>query len=106
MKTKKIKSLKEFKSIKDSGVSLIDFTAPWCAPCRQQEPIVAQVAKKFGGRAVVSEVNIEKNPKAAGMLSVRGIPTIVIFKNGREKARFVGLQTEKTLTEALEKQLN
>ncbi len=102
MKTENI-SAKEFESLIGRGVSLIDFHAPWCAPCHLQEPIVRQLARQFDGKAFVSKMNIVKNRETALELGIKGIPTLIIFKNGKEVQRFVGLQSADTLSEAIEK---
>ncbi|MDM8517078.1 thioredoxin family protein [Desulfobacterales bacterium HSG16] len=94
---------KKFETAIGHGVSLIDFHAPWCAPCHLQEPIVRQLAGRFEGKAFVSKMNIDKNRKTAAELKIKCIPTLIIFKNGKEVWRFVGLQSEKTLSETLKK---
>ena len=87
------------------GVALVDFSAPWCAPCRLQEPILHRLAVQFEGRAVIAKMNIDENRDAAFTLGIQGIPTLIIFKFGKEIQRFVGLQSEATLSEALKKSL-
>ena len=87
------------------GVALVDFTAPWGAPCRQQEPIIRKLAERFKGKALITEMNVDENPDIAVRLGIRSIPTLVIFKNGREIHRFVGLQTQDTLLSAIHETL-
>ncbi|MFO8084669.1 MAG: thioredoxin [Desulfobacterales bacterium] len=89
------------KSIKN-GVTLMDFNAPWCAPCRAQEPILAKIARNFQEKVSVFNVNVDINRNIAMKLGIRSIPTLVIFKNGREIQRFVGVQDEVMLSEAME----
>ena len=103
MDAKKISSAAEFTKTIESGVSLIDFNAPWCAPCRAQEPIIQRLAKQFQGKALVAEMNIDENQDTAGELGIRSIPTLAVFKNGKEIQRFVGLQSQNTLSEAIKK---
>lgn len=95
----------DFEKCISTGVALIDFNTPWCAPCRLQEPIIECLAKKMSGLAVVASLNVDKNPNPAGRLDISNIPTMVIFKDGREIKRFVGLQPEKTLFDAVNKAL-
>ncbi len=92
------------KTIKD-GVSLVDFNAPWCAPCRAQEPILKKLADRFKGRASVAGMNIDENVKTASTLGIQSIPTLAVFKNGKEIDRFVGLQAEEVLSKAIENAL-
>lgn len=84
------------------GVSLVDFNAPWCAPCRAQEPIIQKLSEKFRGKAIISTINIDEHRKIAHKLGIHSIPTLIIFNNGRELRRFIGFQTEETLTQAIE----
>ncbi len=97
-----IVSQKDFKSIVAKGVSLVNFETPWCAPCRAQDPILIRLAKRFAGKATVARMDMEGNRKTALNLGIQSIPTLIFFKNRREIQRFVGLQSEKALAEALE----
>ena len=105
MEAKKIINEEEFNNAIENGVSLIDFNAPWCAPCRAQGPIVQQLSKKFEERAVIAEMNIDENQQTAMELRIQSIPTLAIFKNGKEVQRFIGLQSQDTLSAAIEKML-
>jgi len=105
MEAKKIINEEEFNNAIENGVSLIDFNAPWCAPCRAQGPIVQQLSEQFEERAVIAEMNIDENQQTAMKLGIQSIPTLAIFKNGKEIQRFIGLQSQDTLSEAIEKVL-
>ncbi len=105
MEAKKIINEEEFNNAIENGVSLIDFNAPWCAPCRAQGPIVQQLSGQFEERAVIAEMNIDENQQTAMKLGIQGIPTLAIFKNGKEIQRFIGLQSQGTLSAAIEKVL-
>jgi thioredoxin 1 len=85
-----------------SGVTLVDFWAPWCGPCQIQIPILEKVAGAIGGRAVIAKLNVDESPAPAAEYGVRGIPTLILFKNGEEIQRFVGVQQEKHLLSAIE----
>ncbi len=87
------------------GVSLMDFSANWCAPCKAQEPIIKNVTDKFKNRASIIEVDIDSNRDLATKYMVQSIPTLIIFKDGKEIKRFVGLQTENTISKSLENAL-
>jgi len=103
MQITQIQSAQGFESTIQTGVTLMDFNAPWCAPCRSQEPILESLAEKFQGKATVASMNVDENRDIAMNLGIMSIPTLVIFKNSREVQRYVGLQPEVTLSEALDK---
>lgn len=81
---------------------LIDFWAPWCGPCRMQGPILDEVAKSIGPKAIVAKVNVDEEPLLAGQFSVQSIPTLVVLKDGRVLRRMVGVQPAYTLMDALQ----
>jgi len=105
MASKQITTAEEFNNTIGSGVCLIDFNAPWCGPCRAQEPIIKKLAEDYSGRVTVAEMNIDDNQATAVRLGIQSIPTISVFKNGAEVERFVGLQTSETLVTAIENNL-
>ncbi|BBO70168.1 hypothetical protein DSCA_40980 [Desulfosarcina alkanivorans] len=88
------------------GVTLVDFDAPWCKPCRAQQPIIEALKKNYRGKAAVKKINIDENRDIAFHLGIQSIPTIIIYKNGREINRFIGLQTTETLKNALRHVIN
>ena len=81
---------------------LVDCWAPWCMPCRTQQPILEKVAEELQGKALIASLNIEENREAAYRLNIHSIPTLVIFNDGEETRRFFGLQKADSLTKALE----
>ena len=105
MKTKEISTGPEFERIIGEGVALIDFDAPWCAPCRAQGPIIDKLARHYRGRAFVGKMNVQNNQETAAKLGIRSIPTLAVFKNGHELQRLVGLQPESALSAAIEQAL-
>src|SRR5262245_58732119 len=80
---------------------LVDFWAPWCGPCRAMRPAVDAVAKQFSGQATVVKVNVDDNPAVSSRYNVRGIPTLVLFREGKESSRLVGLQSEREIAKLL-----
>ena len=102
MKEEKYLPEKKFDIAIRHGVVLVDFNASWCAPCRVQEPIIRQLAIKFENQARVTSLNIDANRETALKLCIHSIPTLVLFKNGKEIQRFIGLQSEKLLSQAIE----
>ena len=105
METKQLTTSQDFENSIKSGVSLIDFNAPWCGPCRAQEPIIKQLLEDFSGRATIAEMNVDENQETAAKLGIQSIPTMAVFKDGIEVKRFVGLQTAQELTKAIEENL-
>jgi thioredoxin 1 len=85
-----------------SGVTLVDFWAPWCMPCRMQGPIIQDVAKIIGAKAKIAKINVDENQQAAGQFGVFSIPTLIIFKDGQPAKQFVGVQQAETLMSSIE----
>jgi thioredoxin 1 len=81
---------------------LVDCWAPWCMPCRAQQPILEKVADELQDKMLITSLNIEENREAAYRLNIHSIPTLVIFNDGEETRRFFGLQKADPLTKALE----
>ncbi len=86
-----------------SAPVLIDFWAPWCGPCRMQGPILEEVAKGAGDKAIVAKVNVDDEPRLAAQFGVQSIPTLVVLKGGQVQQRMVGLQQAQSLVAALQK---
>jgi len=105
MQTKQLTSSEEFENIIKKGLALVDFNAPWCGPCRAQEPILRQLSAQFSSKVTIAEMNIDENQQTAVRFGIQSIPTLMLFKNGTEVERFVGLQAGKTLAEAIKENL-
>ena len=94
-----------FEKVISKGVTLVDFWAPWCAPCRMQGPIVNELADEIDGKANICKMDVDKNKKMAAKYGIRSIPTIMIFKNGEMVKQFVGIKPKATLLKEIEKHL-
>lgn len=82
---------------------VVDAWAPWCAPCRMIAPIVDQLAAELAGRARVAKLNIDENPVTAGRLNVRSIPMLLVFKDGHEIDRIIGVQPKSEIARRVER---
>lgn len=76
---------------------MVDFWATWCGPCKALGPIVEEVASQLAGKVKVGKVNVDDNPGITNNLDIMNIPTLVVFKNGKEAARLVGLNSKEDI---------
>lgn len=81
---------------------LIDFWAEWCAPCRMLTPTVEAIAEKYKDNAKVYKLNVDDNPQTAQRYGIKGIPTLIVFKDGKEQERIVGATSANTISKMLE----
>ena len=82
-----------------SGLVLVDFWAEWCGPCKQIGPVLDELANEMKGKIEIAKVNIDENPETPQKYGVRGIPTMIIFKNGQPLATKVGAMPKSKLVE-------
>ncbi len=85
---------------------LVDFWAEWCAPCRMLTPVVEAVAMQYTENAQVVKLNVDNNPGTAGVYGIKGIPTLILFKNGKEVERVVGATSKESISRIIEKHLS
>jgi thioredoxin 1 len=85
---------------------LVDFWAEWCGPCRAMTPIVESVAQKFAGKAKIVKINVDDNQSVTQRFGIKGIPTMIVFKDGKEAERIVGATNEGAVSRIIEEQLN
>lgn len=76
---------------------LIDFYADWCGPCKMMGPVIEEIANELQGKAKVGKINVDQNQELAMKYGVMSIPTMIIFKNGEETKRFVGVRDKEEL---------
>jgi len=92
-----------FKETVSKGVTLVDYWAAWCGPCRMIAPIIDELAKDFEGRATIGKVDTDNQSELATEYGIRSIPTIFIFKDGEKVDELVGVSSKETLTELIDK---
>jgi len=82
---------------------LVDFWAEWCAPCRMLAPTVAAVAEHYGESASVVKLNVDDNPSTAQRYGIKGIPTLILFRDGKEVERVVGATSKDSIAKMIDK---
>ena len=88
--------------VKKGKVTIIDFWAAWCGPCRMVGPIIDELSNEYEGKAVVGKVDIDSNQQYAAQFGVRNIPTVLVFKNGELVDRKVGVSSKNDYAQALD----
>ncbi|HQT64394.1 MAG TPA: thioredoxin [Acidocella sp.] len=91
--------------IKSSGPVLVDFWAEWCGPCRAIAPSLEELSTEYAGKLEIVKVNIDENPLTPTQFGVRGIPTLILFKDGKPAATQVGAAPKSALKAFIEKSL-
>jgi thioredoxin 1 len=92
-----------YKNQLKNRLVLVDFWAEWCAPCRMMAPILNQLAGELDNSCYIGKVNIEQYPRLAQQYRIKSIPTLILFKNGVEVQRIVGVKTKEYLQKQIEK---
>lgn len=97
----KVSSDTELAEITCEGISLVEFWASWCGPCKQMGPIMEEVSEKVGDSVKLAIYDVDKDPTVPAELGIRSIPTMIVFKDSLEKARIVGWVPADNLVKAI-----
>jgi thioredoxin 1 len=81
---------------------LVDFWAEWCVPCHMVSPVVEEIARDYADRMTAAKLNVDDNPQTARKFGVMSIPTLIVFKDGQEKARVVGARAKEAILREIE----
>lgn len=84
---------KNFDSVIGNGVTLVDFWADWCGPCKMQAPVIDELGDKYEGKVTVAKLNVDDEPSIAARFGVMSIPTLIVYRQGEEVTRRVGVQS-------------
>lgn len=85
---------------------LVDFWAVWCGPCKMLEPTVEAIAAEYAGKAIVARLNVDDNPETAGRYGIKGIPTLILFKEGEERDRIIGVTPKDKIARMIDQYLS
>ena len=88
--------------LESQSLVLVDFWAPWCGPCRMLAPAIEELANDYDGRVVVAKMNTDENGETPGKYGIMGIPTVILFKDGQEVERMVGVRPKKAIIDGLD----
>ena len=92
----------EQEVLKSTAPVLVDYWAEWCGPCKMIAPVLEEIAREYGGRVKVAKLNIDENPATPPKYGIRGIPTLMLFKNGGVEATKVGAVSKSQLSAFLD----
>jgi thioredoxin 1 len=93
------------ETLKKNKLFFVDFWANWCGPCRALAPTIVELAKEYNGRVLIGKLDVDENPVTAEKFQVFSIPTMIVFKDGKEAERLVGLCPKNKIGDTLQKHL-
>ncbi|MEI6173369.1 MAG: thioredoxin [Bacteroidota bacterium] len=116
-KMNSLKDVKESEKIKvftdqnfqnkiKNGMVLVDFWASWCMPCKMMVPVLSEVAEEVNGKVTIAKVNVDEQKATAAKFGIRSIPTMILFQNGREVKRIVGVKTKDYLLKEFDRRIS
>lgn len=91
-----------FEETIKEGVSVVDFWAPWCGPCRMVAPVIEELAEQYDGKAKICKVNTDEEQDIAVKFGIRSIPTIVFFKNGKQEDTIIGAAAKQAFEQKID----
>ena len=95
----------EAEILKSDIPAMVDFWAPWCGPCHVIAPVIEELAKEYAGKVKVAKMNVDENPATPPRYGIRGIPTVILFKNGQVFDQIVGAVPRSKVEEMIKKAL-
>lgn len=102
----KIYTDQNFQNKIKTGMVLVDFWAAWCMPCKMMIPVLNEVAEETNGKVTIAKVNVDEQKVIAAKFGIRSIPTMILFQNGREVKRIVGVKTKDYLLKEFDRRIN
>ena len=102
----KIFTDQNFQNKIKTGIVLVDFWAVWCMPCKMMVPVLNELAEETNGKVIIAKVNVDEQKATAAKFSIRSIPTMVLFQNGKEVKRIVGVKTKEYLLKEFDRRIN
>lgn len=91
--------------VESTGTVLVDFWAPWCAPCKMIAPVLEEINEEIGDKLKIAKLNVDDNPSSAAKYGIMGIPTLLLFNNGKPVEKIVGFQPKEQLVNTINKHL-
>ena len=94
------------ETITGKEVTLVDFWAPWCGPCKMLGPVIDEISNELGDKINVGKINVDENPDLADKFNIKSIPTLIVFKNGEKVEEMPGFRTKAQIVASIDKALN